>query len=328
VAFLPRIRVADTLREVASVAAYPAIGHRWHRRGWDAADLDVDLAGEVHVVTGGTAGVGLGIARGLARLGATVIAVARDPARGERACREIAAAGGRVELELGDLSDPAAVRALAGRIVARHPKVHALVNNAGVVLWQRRVTAGGQEATFALNVLGGFMLGHLLAPALARAAPARMIHVTSAAIYGQRLDVDGLLAPPEPYRGSVQYARTKRAQVELSSLFGERLAGLGVTSNCMHPGLTATDGTAESFPIYHRVLGPVLRDVDQGADTAVWLAASKAARGRSGELFFDRAPRPLHVVPWTESPRSEAERLWAACAALGGLPPDSFEVQR
>lgn len=327
-AIFPRIRVADTLREVASVAAYPAIGHHWHRRGWNAADLDVDLAGEVHVVTGGTAGIGLGIARGLARLGATVIVVGRDPARGERACREIAAAGGRVELELADLADLAAVRALAARIRDRHPKVHALVNNAGVIFWQRRATASGEEATFAVNVLAGFVLGHLLAPALARAAPARMIHVTSAAIYGQRLDVEGLLAPPEPYRGSLQYARTKRAQVELSAIFGERLAGLGVTSNCMHPGLTATSGTAESFPVYHRVLAPVLRDVDQGADTAVWLAASPAARGRSGELFFDRAPRPIHVVPWTRNPRAEAERLWNACAALGGLPTDSFEVQR
>jgi len=325
---LPRLRLADALREVASVAAYPAIGHRWHRRGWDARDLEVDLGGEVHVVTGATAGVGLGIARGLARLGATVIAVGRDPARGARACREIAAAGGRVELELADLADPAAVRALAGRVLARHPKVHALVDNAGVLLWQRRITASGHEATFAVNVLAGFALGHLLAPALARAAPARMIHVTSAAIYGQRLDVDGLLAPPEPYRGPLQYARSKRAQVELSTLFAERLAGLGVTSTCMHPGLTATSGTAEAFPVYHRVLGPALRDLDQGADTAVWLAASKAARGRTGELFFDRAPRPLHVVPWTESPRAEAERLWAACAALGGLSPDSFEVQR
>src|SRR5262249_33116077 len=156
-----------------------------------------------------TAGIGLGIARGLARLGATVIVVGRDPARGERAMREIAAAGGRAELELADLSDMSAVRALAARILARHAKVHALVNNAGVLFWHRRVTAGGHEATFAVNVLSGFVLGHLLAPALARAAPARMIHVTSAAIYGQRLDVGGLLAPAEPYRGSLQYARTK-----------------------------------------------------------------------------------------------------------------------
>lgn len=322
------IRLADALREVANVAAYPAIGHRLHRRRWDEADLDVDLAGQVHVVTGGSAGIGLGVARGLATRGATVVIVCRDESRGERARRELAATRGRVELELADLASRSSVRALAARLLARHDRVHALVHNAGAVLWDRRVAEGGVEATFATNVLGGFVLTHLLAPALARAA-ARVVHVTSAAIYGQRLDVDGLLErDARPYRGALQYVRTKRAQVELSALWAERLAPLGVTSSCAHPGLTATKGTAETFPLYHRVLGPLLRDVDQGADTIVWLAASKAAHGRTGELFFDRAARPAHVVPWTRAPRAEAERLWAACLALGGLDERNLEHQR
>ncbi len=315
------IRLADTLREVATVAAYPAIGHLVHRRRWDDRDLAVDLRGRVAVVTGGSAGIGLATARGIAKLGATVVIACRDRGRGEASMRAIAAAAGhdRVELEIADLSSMAEVHALAARLAARHPRVDVLVNNAGLSLAERRLSAGGLEMTFATNVLGGFVLTHLLLPRLVAAAPARVVHVTSAAIYVERLSTDRLLARVGPYEGARQYARTKRAQVELNDLWLPRLAATGVTSTLMHPGLTATPGTAKSAPTYHRLFSPILRDPDQGADTAVWLAASPAALGRTGELWFDRAPRPLHVVPWTRSAPGEAERLWAACASLGGV---------
>jgi NAD(P)-dependent dehydrogenase (short-subunit alcohol dehydrogenase family) len=316
------VRFVEALREVAGVAAYPAIGHRLRRGGWAAADLEVDLRGRVCVVTGASAGLGLAVARGLGERGATVVMVCRDPGRGAAARREVEAAGGRPELELADVASVAAVRALAGRIADRHRRVDVLVNNAGVSLWERRASADGVEMTFATNVLGGFLLTHLLQPALARAAPARVVHMTSAAAYGQRLDVDAMLERDgRAYQGAIQYARTKRAQIELNALWVDRLDDVGVTSRCVHPGLTATPGTAQSVPLYHRVFGPILRDPAQGADTALWLSASPAALGRAGELWFDRAPRPLHLVPWTRSPRAEAERLWAACAALGGVEP-------
>jgi dehydrogenase/reductase SDR family member 12 len=314
------------IREIASVATYPAIGHRMRRRGFRAGDLDVDLRGEAHVVTGGSAGIGLAIAKGLARRGATVVIVCRDEARGRAAERAIAAEGGRAEVELADVASVAAVRALAERILARHDRVRALVDNAGVSLRDRRVSVEGLEMTFATNVLGGFaMLSHLL-PALARAAesaPARVVHVSSAAIYPQRLDVDALLARGDRasarYQGAIQYANTKRAQVELHALLAPRLGRLGITSAVMHPGLAATPGTASAAPLYHRVFAPVLRDPEQGADTAIWLAASPSALGQEAEIWFDRAPRPAHVVPWTRAPRAEAERLFEACADLVGV---------
>lgn len=322
----PGFHLPAALREIASVAAYPALGHRLHRRGWSPADLDVDLRGRVCVVTGASAGIGRAVARGLGERGATVVIVCRDPDRGQAARREVEAAGGRAELELADLASIAAVRALADRVSARHERVHVLVNNAGVSLGERHASTDGLEKTFSTNVLGGFLLTHLLLPALARAAPARVVHVTSAAAYGQRLDADALLERDgRAYQGALQYARTKRAQIELNALWVSRLGrlrGAGVTTSCVHPGLTATLGTAQGFPRYHRAFGRILRAPAQGADTAVWLAASPAALGRTGELWFDRAPRPLHLVPWTQSPRAEAERLWVACATLGGLTPE------
>jgi dehydrogenase/reductase SDR family member 12 len=310
-----RFRLAGALRAIAGAAMYPAVGYHLHRLGFREADLDVDLGGKVCVVTGATSGLGLSIARGLGARGASVVLVGRDPARGEAAMRM---AGGRAELELADLASVTAVHALAARIAARHGRVDVLVNNAGLSLWDRQRSADGLELTFATNVLGGFVLTSLLLPLLQRAAPSRVVHMTSAALYTQRLDVEALLSTDaRSYSGPVQYARTKRAQVELSALWAARLAGTGVSSSAVHPGLARTPGVAHSVPLYHRLAGPALRTADQGADTALWLAASPAAEGKSGDLWFDRAPRPLHAAPWTEAPRAEAERLWEACAALG-----------
>jgi len=311
--------LGDALGEVMGAAAYPAVGHLIHRRRYRAADLDVDLRGKVCVVTGASSGLGLAVARGLSRLGGTVVMVSRDPARAEAA---LAAVGGRAETCLADLADVAAVHDLAARIAARHDRVDVLVNNAGLSTMDRRSAPGGLELTFATNVLGGFVLTHLLLPqfraAAAKRGEARVVHMTSAALYGQRLDTEALVSPgSRRYRGALQYALTKRAQVELNAIWSERLAGTGITSACVHPGLADTPGVAQGFPLYHRLARPALRDADQGADTAIWLSASPACAGRSGDLWFDRAPRPLHVVPWTRSPRAEAERLWAACAALG-----------
>jgi NAD(P)-dependent dehydrogenase (short-subunit alcohol dehydrogenase family) len=313
-----RPRLTDLLSEVAAVVTYPALGYALRRRGWREADLDVDLTGKVMVVTGASRGLGHAIARGLACRGATVVMVSRDPTRAEAARRavEAEARGAEIALEIADLSSVEAVHALAERVAARWTRVHGLINNAGLSLFERRDSVDGHELTFATNVLGGFVLTSLLTPLLARAAPARVIHMTSAAIYTQRLDTSALLTA-RPYHGALQYARTKRAQVELNTIWVPILAAHGITSTCVHPGLARTPGVEEGFPIYNRLAGPLLRDADQGADTALWLAASPSAAGRTGELWFDRAPRPAHVVPWTESPRAEAERLFAACAAMG-----------
>jgi NAD(P)-dependent dehydrogenase (short-subunit alcohol dehydrogenase family) len=317
--------MGDALRELAGAGSYGGIGYEARRRRWAAADRDdreFDLAGKVCVVTGGTAGVGLATAHGLAALGATVVIVGRSAPRGEAALREIKEACGhhRVFLELADVASVRAVHALAERIKGRHGRVDVLVNNAGASYLQRHTSADGHEMTFATNVLGGFVLTHALLPLLLRAAPSRVLHMTSIAIYVSRLDVDALLSKdPESYHPAIQYANTKRAQVELNALWASRLLPSGVTSSCVHPGLCRTPGVAANLPLYHRVFGPVLRAPTDGADTAIWLAGSSAAAARTGEIWFDRAPRPAHLVPWTRSSAAEAERLWAACAELGGV---------
>ncbi len=313
--------LGDGLRALRDAPTWLAAGHWLHRRAWDPRDLHVDLTGRVCVVTGGSQGIGLGITHGLASRGATVIVVCRDARRGELA-RQGLAGRDRVVVESADVSSVASVRDLADRIADRTDRVDVLVNNAGAVFDAPARSVDGHELTFATNVLGAFHLTALLAPLLRAAAPSRVVHVGSAAQYTQRLDVDALLRVAWPWVGAVAYARSKRALAELSARWAERLA-TSVTSNCMHPGLTATPGTSRSFPRYHRALSSALRDVDQGADTALWLAASPAAAGVNGGAFFDRVARPLDVVAWTRSDPREVDRLWDECASRCGLDPEA-----
>ena len=135
-------------------------------------------------------------------------------------------------------------------------------------------------------------------------------------MYTQRLDVDDLQFERGRFDGVVAYARTKRAQVILTELWAERLAADGITSNCMHPGWAATPGVERSLPRFHRLLGPILRTPEQGADTLVWLAAAREVADETGGLYFDRRRRRTHVLPGTRSPAEDRDRLWAVCEEL------------
>src|SRR5580704_13209032 len=148
------------------------------------------MDGKVCVVTGATSGIGKATAAELARRGAQVILVGRDRARGEATVAELATAGPLPpRLELADLSAMAEVRALAERLAALD-RIDVLVNNAGLVAGQRRVTADGYEEVFAVNHLAPFLLTTLLLPKLTASAPARVITVTSDAHTSAHLDLD------------------------------------------------------------------------------------------------------------------------------------------
>jgi NAD(P)-dependent dehydrogenase (short-subunit alcohol dehydrogenase family) len=242
----------------------------------------VDLEGKTALVTGANSGLGKATAVGLARLGAKVVMLCRDEARGRAAREELVTETGRkafdvVRLDVSHLADVA--RAAKGRGGGR---VDVLVYNAGVLPDRRAPTADGLELALATNLVGPFLLTGLLLPAL-ESAKGRVVLASSGGMYTQRLDVAALFAGgPGPYDGVVQYARTKRARVVLNELLAEKLAGSGVTVSAMHPGWADTAAVRASFPRFHALTKGILRAPEEGADTVVWLAASRAAEGRSG----------------------------------------------
>ena len=292
-----------------SLVGYTALGHRW--RHLEA--IDVELGGRVALVTGATSGLGRATASALAKLGATLILVGRNPVKTERVAAAIVEETGNpnVRTELADLSLMAEVRALASRIEG---PLHLLVNNAGVLLAERSETAEGFETTFATNLLGHFLLTELLIDKLE--PPARVINVSSGGMYTQRIRVNDLQMERGRYDGAVAYARTKRAQVILTEIWAERLRDRGIVVHSMHPGWADTPGVSESLPRFHRLTKPLLRTPEQGADTIVWLCAAPEAAGTSGLFWHDREPRPTHRSKNTRESEAERKALWDALSSM------------
>ena len=310
----------DTVLDRTVAPGYTRIGYAARRRAWDDADLDVSMEGRTVLVTGATTGLGLAAAEGFAALGASLRIVALDAGRGERARGAIAMRAGSddVGLELCDLSSLASVREFAARFREQEPHLHVLVNNAGVLLGERRESVDGIEMTFATNVLGPFLLTNLLTPMLVDDAPSRIVNVSSGGMYSQRVDVDDLQTERTEYDGPRVYARTKRAQVILTETWAERLRGTGVVVHAMHPGWADTPGVKTSLPRFHRVTRPFLRSPAEGADTIVWLGAAEEPARSSGGFWHDRRRRPTHRVPWTRESERDRELLWQRCEELSG----------
>jgi NAD(P)-dependent dehydrogenase (short-subunit alcohol dehydrogenase family) len=273
------------------------------------------MTGRVAVVTGATSGLGRQTAAELARLGASVVLVGRNPEKTEAVLEQIRSETGNSKLrcEIADLSEMEQVRALAGRIEA---PIHILVNNAGVLLAERSETREGFETSFATNLLGHFLLTNLLIDKLE--APARIINVSSGGMYTQRVRVDDLEMKRGRYDGAVAYARAKRGQVILTELWAEALRGRGVVVHSMHPGWADTPGVSGSLPRFYKLTKPLLRTAAQGADTIVWLCASEEAGQSTGQFWHDRKPRTTHRFPRTRETAAERQLLWARLTELSG----------
>ncbi len=208
------------------------------------------------------------------------------------------------------------MRRFAERFTGEAQRLDVLVNNAGVLTQGRELSAGGIELTLATNVIGPFLLTQLLVGLLERGAPSRIVNVASGGMYAQKLRVDDLQSEQGDFDGPTVYARTKRAEVVLTEMWAQRLAGTGVTVHAMHPGWADTGGLKSSLPRFHRATRPLLRSPDQGADTIVWLGAAAEPADSSGGFWHDRRRRPTHLLPRTRETEAERSRLWAECVAL------------
>lgn len=233
--------------------------------------------------------------------------ICRDLGRGEQARREIEEATGnpRVELEIADVSLLSSVRQLATRLLERNLPVHALVNNAGVLLNVKEETSEGLDRTLLTNYLGPFLLTDLLTPLLLIAQqqsgePSRVVHVSSGGMYTQSLEAfvdDFQFERMGRWDGSAAYSRTKRAQVclaETQALQHPHRDAIAFFS--CHPGWADSPGLHSSLPAFRDRLQASLRSLDQGADTIVWLAVSpQVGLGHSGCFFEDRVVVPQHL---------------------------------
>jgi NAD(P)-dependent dehydrogenase (short-subunit alcohol dehydrogenase family) len=289
-----------------------------------AVSNDLPLKGRVCVVTGATSGIGFITARELARKGASVAAVGRDPARLSESVRQIAALSGNPEVRgfRADLFLQAEVRHLSTELLSAYPQVHVLVNNAGALFSQRATTSEGFERTWALNVVTPFLLTHLLLPRLLDNAPARVVNVSSMAHRGNHLDFEDLQGERH-YSGYRAYGRSKLALLLLTFEFARRLGDTRVTVNGLHPGFVASrfgrnnpGGIGSAIHFFSILFG--IRP-ERGARTSIFLASDPSVTDVTGKYFARQ-----HVV--ASSPASNdtgaAARLWDVLSLQTGIPPD------
>jgi len=275
------------------------------------------MHGKTCIVTGASAGIGQAIAQGLAARGAHVVLVCRSRARAEATQLAMRTATGNaaIDIALADLSSQAAIRRLAQELLRRYPRIHALINNAGVVNMSRTVTVDGIETVFAVNHLAYFLLTQLLLPRLVESAPARIVNVASDAHHWDTLDFDDL-QNHRRYRGLKVYGQSKLCNLLFTRELARRIAGTGVTVNSLHPGGVATGlGSNNGWwaVLIAKVLKPFLRTADQGADTAIYLTAAPEVANVSGRYFYNRREhRPSRAAQDDEA----ALRLWQVSEQL------------
>ena len=324
--------VADAAIELPVVTSFTRIGHDVRRRLDDWSPVDDDLHGRGVVLTGATSGLGLAAAEQLAGLGATLVLVGRDEQR-TRAVRDRLAAGfgdDRFQIGLADMGDLDAVERLAADLHRRFDRIDVLVHNAGALTAERHESPQGVEMTVAAQVVGPFLLTARLLPLLRAAAPGRVLAMSSGGMYTAPLAVMGLQMSDADYGGSEQYARAKRAQVTLQEMWADRVDPAEVVFHSLHPGWADTPGVASSLPTFHRVMGPLLRSPEQGADTLVWLAADDTATDSSGGFWLDRRERSIHKLPSTrrsDTPERRG-RLWDSVVELARLAPADLPPPR
>jgi dehydrogenase/reductase SDR family member 12 len=288
--------VADTLLDRSIALGYGTVGLAARRRlpGWPADPPRMD--GTVVLVTGAASGLGLASATGFAGLGATVHALARTPDRAREAVHRVrdVVKGADARPAVCDVSDLRAVRAFAQMFSERESRLDVLVNNAGVMPDERTRSVDGHELMFATHVLAPLALTALLAHALERSAPARVINVSSGGMYSQALPVGDWESERTAYSPKKLYARTKREEVVVTEIVADRLRGRGVVVHGMHPGWADTEGVRRWMPVFRTLTRPIIRTPEQGADTIVWLGGAAEPLERTGLFWQDRRARPTH----------------------------------
>jgi NAD(P)-dependent dehydrogenase (short-subunit alcohol dehydrogenase family) len=278
------------------------------------------MKGKVVVITGATSGIGEVAAQRLAAMGARIVLVARDAARGQRSLTRLPSigAGAPHSVYYGDLSRISESKRVAAQIAAAEPRIDVLINNAGALFGARRVTADNLEETFATNHMAYFVLTLGLKASLLAAAPARVVSTASDAHKGYSLDFDDLQST-KGYSAIRAYGRSKLCNILFTRELARRWSGNGVTANCLHPGFVATrfgDSSGGFLSSVVRIAKTFATTPEKGAETIVYLASSPAVAAISGEYFYKCRP----ATP-TAGGRDDAaaDRLWAESAKIAGI---------
>jgi NAD(P)-dependent dehydrogenase (short-subunit alcohol dehydrogenase family) len=275
---------------------------------------------KICIVTGANTGIGKETAAGLASLGAEVIMVCRNQAKGEIAKKQIIRKSNNhdVHLLVADLSSMKEIRSLSKEIHSRFKNIDVLINNAGLILLYRQTTVDGLEYQFAVNYLSNFLLVHLLMNLLLKSGHSRIINVSSGYHRGVEINPEDLNSG-NYYNPHQVYGMTKLAQI----LFTYKLSGIleakNITVNSLSPGVVATNLLSD-FNDQPRMLSFLDRlkndSPEKGAETSIYLASSDEVKNTTGKYFVDKKIVESSPVSYDEK---NADRLWDESLGLCGI---------
>ncbi len=282
----------------------------------------MSLKGKVAVVTGATSGIGSATAEAMAAQGAELFIVCRSADKGKALLDAIRQKTGNSDLHMivADLSVQADVRRAAEEFLNTGKPLHLLINNAGVIYTERRLTADGLEETFAVNHLAYFLFTELLRERIVESAPARIVSVSSGAhAFCKEIYFDDLNFEKRPYKTFEVYGHSKLANILWTRELARQLEGTGVTANCVHPGAVRS-GLGKSNGLLGKVMtalvAPFFQSPEKGASTSIYLATSPEVEGVSGKYFAKC--KPLEPKPWAKDDAA-AKKLWDISRELVGL---------
>lgn len=272
------------------------------------------------VITGTTHGIGRVTSRELARAGYSVVMLCRDMAAADAVRRDILAVApqGDVHAVCCDLASLSSVREASSKLIRDFGSIDLLINNAGIAPTRHLMSVDGFELCFATNHLGHFLLTHLLT---GRMAPAGRIIIVSSRVHTRgTLDLNRIANPQAPFNPMAAYNQSKLANVLHAFALARRLSGTGITVNCLHPGVVATNLMPRWLNVIRPLIKPNLVDEERGAKTTLHLALSEAVAGISGK-YFDQNQQIQTASAATNNVTLQ-EALWEVSELWTGVRSD------
>jgi NAD(P)-dependent dehydrogenase (short-subunit alcohol dehydrogenase family) len=276
------------------------------------------MENKVILITGANSGIGKATATALAEMGAHVVMMSRDMDRGEEARQEVISVSrnNQVDLMQCDLASLTDIRRFSCEFIAKYSRLDVLINNAGIYTDKRMETADGFEYQIGVNHLGPFLLTRLLIDLLKKSSPSRIINVASAAHFGGKMDFDDVQSHKK-YSGWKAYAQAKLANILFTYELAHRLAGTGVTANCLHPGFVnsnfAVNRSTGKANLMMKLMKPFTIEPAEGAETSIYLAASPEVEGITGKYFAKRKEKASSKASYD---LVTAEKLWNISEAI------------
>ena len=248
------------------------------------------MDGKLCVITGTTSGVGYQAALRLAKAGYKLVMIVRNKEKAEKLCDQIRTFSSHdTDYFIADLSDLNQVKEVSQSILAKYPRIDVLINNAGVHMTTRQLTAEGHEMAFAVNHLSSFLLTMLLLRRMKESAPSRIIQVNSEGHRFKGLKLDDLNWEKRRYNGYLGYGASKTAQLMTVWELDDILRGTGVTINAMHPGAVKSNIGTNNGKVYNFIsrylIQPLLKNPEISGEAIYYLASSPDLENVSGRFF-------------------------------------------